>query len=110
MSWLLRDGDVLAAVEDPRRGWPATLHGAVLLSPPAFVHTLRVPVALDLAWCVPTSLDGDRPGLVVRRIRRVGARRAAAPHLRTGRLVVATAGSFDRWRLHVGDLLEVRPT
>ncbi len=109
MSWLLRDGDVLASVEDRRRGWQTSLQGALVLRGPALVQTLTRARAraLDVAWCARAQLDG-RQALRVRRIRVVGPRRLSPPHLGGGGLVVAPAGTFERWRLHVGDCLEVR--
>jgi hypothetical protein len=53
-------------------------------------------------------LEGDRVALRVQRIKVVGRRRVLSPRLGAGGLVVATAGTFERWRLHVGDCLEVR--
>jgi hypothetical protein len=105
MSWLLRDGDVLAAVEHRRRGWQASLHGALVLRGPVVVHTLTPThaVALDVARC---GRDGQ--ALRVRRIAVLGRRRVSLPHLGGGGLVVAPAGTFERWRLQVGDRLEVR--
>ena len=110
MSWLLRDGDVLAAVEDRRRGWQASLQGAVVLRGPALVQTLTPGPArgLDVAWCAAVDLEGGRRVLRVRRISVIGPRRVSPPHLGGGGLVVAPAGTFERWRLHVGDCLEVR--
>jgi hypothetical protein len=109
-SWLLRDGDVLAAIE-PRpkgKGWPRAVKGAVLLRSTVFAPAFTGPVSVDLAWCVPTTLDGGSPGLRVRRTRSVLANRVVLPRLTRGAVVVAPAGSFERWRLHVGDRLEVR--
>jgi hypothetical protein len=110
MSWLLRDGDVLAAVEPRRRGWQSSLQGALVWRGPALVQTLtRAPDRpLDLAWCAPVRLDSGRALLRVRRITVVGPRRLAPPHWGGGGLVVAPAGTFERWRLQVGDCLEVR--
>ncbi len=110
MSWLLRDGDVLASVEDRRRGWQASLQGALVLRSPAVVQTLTGghPQALDVAWCARAKLDGGRPALRVRRIGVVGPHRLSPPHLGRGGLVVAPAGTFERWSLHLGDCLEVR--
>jgi hypothetical protein len=109
MTWLLRDGDVLAAIEDRRPGWQASLQGALVLRGPAVVHTLTPPEAraLDVAWCTPDDHDGQATAWRVRRIGMVGRRRVAAPHLGGGGLVVAPAGTFERWRLRVGDRLEV---
>jgi hypothetical protein len=112
MSWLLRDGDVLASLEDRRRGWQETLQGALVLRGPAVVQTVTrgQARALDVAWCAPAKLDGGRQALRVRRITVVGPRRMSPPHLGGGGLVVAPAGTFERWGLHVGDCLEVRGT
>jgi hypothetical protein len=109
-SWLLRDGDVLAAIEPRPKGkdWPSALKGAVLLRSPVFAPAFIGSVSVDLAWCIPTTLDGGRPGLRVRRTRCVVANRLAVPRLTPGALVIAPAGSFERWRLAVGDRLEVR--
>jgi len=110
MSWLLREGDVLAAVEHRRKGWQGALQGAVILRGPAIVQTLTRPTTrgLDVAWCSPASLDGGGSGLRVRRITRVPARRVSPPHVGPGALVVAPGGTFERWRLHIGDRLEVK--
>jgi hypothetical protein len=108
MSWLLRDGDVLAVIEDPRKGWQRTLQGAVLLSSPAMVHTFVDAVALDVAWCGPATVGHGEPGFRVRRIAALPPRRLARPHLGAGALLVAPGGTFERWRLQVGDSLEVR--
>jgi hypothetical protein len=110
MSWLIRDGDVLAAVETPRRGWRSSLQGVVVLRRPAVVHTLTRTGArpLDVAWCAPATLDGGVAALRVRRITTLSPHRVAVPRVGHGAVVVAPAGSFERWRLHVGDKLEVR--
>jgi hypothetical protein len=110
MSWLLRDGDVLATVEERRPGWPACLQGAVVLRGPTLVHTLTPSHAraLDVAWCAPAK--GDSSSLRVRRISIVRRHRVSVPYLGGGGLVVAPAGTFERWRLQVGDRLEVRQT
>lgn len=107
MSWLLRDDDVLAALEERRRGWAVSLRGAVVLRGPGVVHTLAAPVALDLAWCAVVC-EGDKERLEVRRIASIGPGRVARPRLYRGALVVANQGSFERWRLKVGDRLEIR--
>jgi hypothetical protein len=74
------------------------------------VQTLTAghPQALDVAWCAPADQDGGRPALRVRRIGGIGPRRVLPPHLGGGGLVVAPAGTFERWGLRVGDCLEVR--
>jgi hypothetical protein len=104
----MRDGDVLAAVEDPRKGWRRTLQGALVLPRPMMVHTLIEAVALDVAWCGPVTLDAEQPGFEVKRITALSPRRVARPYLRSGTVLVAPGGAFERWRLQVGDRLEVR--
>jgi hypothetical protein len=108
MSWLLRDGDVLAAIEDRRKGWHQSLQGALVIRGPFLVHTLVSAAALDLARCGLTTLDGDTTGFKVERIVAVSPRRLTAPLLGRGAVVVAPAGSFERWKLRVGDCLEIR--
>jgi hypothetical protein len=110
MPWLIRDGDVLAAVEAPHRGWPSSLQGAVVLRRPILVRALAGSAArpLDVAWCAPATLDCGSAGLRVRRIGRLSRHRVAVLHVGHGAMVVAAGGSFERWRLRVGDRLEVR--
>jgi hypothetical protein len=104
MSWLLRDEDVLAVIEDRRKGWRDNLQGAVVLPAPAVLHTFACAQALDAAWCKPVGLNGYR----VRTIHTLGRNRWTRPHLTHGVLVVAAGGAFERWKLQTGDELEVR--
>jgi uncharacterized membrane protein (UPF0127 family) len=108
MAWLVRDGDVLAAVEVAetararRRG---LLHrdrfdGALVLRPCRNVHTAGMKFPIDVAFC-------DAEGTVLRtttlapwRISRV-VRRSAF-------VIEAEAGAFERWRLARGDRVELR--
>ncbi|MBV9661079.1 MAG: hypothetical protein JO337_07975 [Acidimicrobiales bacterium] len=107
MSWLLRDGDVLAAIEPRRRGWAGSLQGALVIQRPALLQTVTVRASLDVAWCGSTNQDGqDR--LEVRRIGALGPYRLVLPQLGSRCLLVASRGSFDRWRLRIGDRLEIR--
>lgn len=108
MSWLLREGDVLAAIDPPARGWPEAIKGAVIRRGPLLVHTLRCDSGLDLAWCVDVKDDQGGSRLEVRRIASVGPRRLARPQMAKGALIAAERGAFDRWRLQVGDHLEIR--
>lgn len=110
MSWLLREEDVLAALEQRRRGWKSSLQGAVIVRRPALVQTVAPAVHLDVAWCVPAPPKGEGSGYVVKHISNVPSRRCTVPRLTAGVLVVAPAGSFERWQLSVGDCLEVRVT
>jgi hypothetical protein len=109
MPWLLRDGDVLAVVTEGRgRGWRESLQGAVIIRPPAMVHTLTAGVSLDVAWCANLALEDGRSGFQVRRLATIAPRRVGPPLVTSGALVVAAASTFERWHLKVGDHLEVR--
>ncbi len=111
MTWLVRDGDVLAAVDeattvpDRLRGlWhrPPPV-GALLLRPPLVLHTVGLPYTVDVAFC-----DGGTDGrMAVTETVRLPPFRVARPRLGTKMLVVAADGAFERWRLTVGDELEI---
>ena len=108
MTWLLRDGDVLAAAEVAtgpglrakgllgRRSY----EGALVLPRTRAVHTVGMRFPVDVAFCdrelVVVGVTTMRPG-------RIGVPR------RRGRTVIeAEAGAFARWGLQVGDRLELR--
>ena len=104
MSWLLRQGDVLAAVElasDNRslRG-RAGSDGAVVLPRARTVHTIGMRFSIDVAYC-----DDD---MVVIDVTSLRPWRMGRPRRRGRSVVEAQAGSFERWGLRVGDQLEVR--
>jgi hypothetical protein len=112
MTWLVRDGDVLATADeatslpDMLRGlWhrPVPL-GALLLRPPLVLHTVGVPYAVDVAFCE----DGTDGRMAVTETVRLPPFRVARPRLGAKLLVVAADGAFERWRLTVGDELEIR--
>lgn len=83
------------------------IHGVIVVGARNVVHTFGCPTAFDVAWCAETVGEDDEQMLEVRRTARLGARRVALPHLVRGVTVVAPCGSFERWRLHVGDRLEI---
>ena len=103
----MRGEEVLAALEvaesfgDRSRGLLGRdgIDGAMLIRPAKSVHTVGMRFAIDVAFC-----DKD---LVVRDM--VGMRpwRLSRPRLRVHSVIEAEAGAFDRWRLKVGDRLEV---
>jgi hypothetical protein len=108
MAWLVRDGEVLAAVEIAetararRRGLMHRDHfdGALVLRPCRNVHTVRMRFAIDVAFC-----DGE--GTVLRTTTLAPWR--ISPIVRRSAFVVeAEAGAFERWRLTRGDRLELR--
>ena len=108
MAWLVRNGDVLATAEVAdtarlrRRGLLGRdgIEGALVLRPCRHVHTARMKFALDVALC-------DAHGRVLRTCTLAPWR--VSPLLRDTAIVVeAEAGAFERWRLRVGDTLELR--
>ena len=108
MAWLLRDGDVLAAV-DVASSFGSRLKGllgrdgidgALLLRPAKSVHTVGMRFAIDVAFC-----DRD---LVVVDVVTLRPHRMCRPRRRAKAVIEAQAGAFERWGLRVGDQLELR--
>jgi uncharacterized membrane protein (UPF0127 family) len=109
MSWLLRDGTVLASAQVAdtfaqrargllgRRGY----EGAMVFPDTRMVHTLGMHFPIDVAFC---DRDLKVVDTVTMRPWRLGRPR------RGGRMVIeAEAGAFGRWDLTAGDQLEIRP-
>ena len=108
MAWLVRDGEVLASLEVAER-FGARLRGllgregfrgALLLRPAKSVHTVGMRFAIDVAF-----LDDD---LVVLEVVTLRPNRFTRMHVRAKSVLEAEAGAFERWKLHVGDRLEIR--
>ena len=108
MAWLVRDGEVLAAVEVAetararRRGLMHRdrLDGALVLRPCRNVHTVGMRFPIDVAFC-----DGD--GTVLRTTT-LAPWRISPVVRRSAFAIEAEAGAFDRWRLVRGDRVELR--
>jgi uncharacterized membrane protein (UPF0127 family) len=108
MSWLVRDDDVLAAAEvaDSRRLRTRGLigrddfEGALVLRPCRQVHTLGMRFPIDVAFC-------DRSGRVLH-LSTLPPRRISRPVLHASFAIEARAGSFERWKLRSGDVVEIR--
>ena len=108
MSWLLRDGEVLAALEvaetraERRRGLLGRdgFEGALLLRPARAVHTLGMRFPVDVAYC--------DEGLRVLETVCMRPHRLGHPRLRARGVIEAAAGAFERWGLRPGDQLEVK--
>ena len=108
MAWLLRDGEVLAALEvatsfgDRLRGLLGRdgIDGALLLRPARSVHTVGMRFPIDVAFC-----DGELAVVATLCLRPY---RMTAPRRRARVVIEAEAGAFERWRLRPGDRLEVR--
>ncbi len=108
MSWLLRDGDVLASVEiadglrERTRGLLGRngFEGALVLPRTRAVHTLGMRFPIDAAFC-----DRD---LVALGVVRMPPWRVSMPRRGCRFVIEAEAGAFARWDLRAGDRLELR--
>jgi uncharacterized membrane protein (UPF0127 family) len=112
MPWLIRHGEVLAAV-DVADSWRARfrglrgrdrIEGALMLRPCRAVHTLGMRFPVDIAFCRERN-DESLEVLTVVAMRRW---RVGRPRLRATCVIEAEAGAFERWRLHAGDALELK--
>jgi uncharacterized protein len=108
MAWLVRGEDVLAAAEiaatrrQRRKGLIGRneLEGVLVLRPCRQVHSLRMRFPVDVAFC-------DRDGFVLHTCTLVPWR-LSRPVPRAYFAIEASAGAFERWKLVVGDILEIR--
>jgi hypothetical protein len=108
MTWLVRGEDVLAAAElavtrrDRRKGLLGREQhiGVLILRPCRQVHSLGMKFPIDVAFC-----DGD--GFVLRTAT-LAPWRVSRPVPRARFVIEAGAGAFDRWKLAVGDTVEIR--
>lgn len=108
MPWLLRDGEVLAAVEVADsfgarlRGLLGRdgIDGAMLIRPATSVHTIGMRFPIDVALC------SDR--LVVLATATLRPYRMTMPRWGTRAVLEAEAGAFERWRVRPGDRLELK--
>ena len=111
MAWLLRSGEVLASAElatsrrDRRRGLLGRvgIDGALLIEPARSVHTVGMRFPIDVAYCRRCGEDLEVVGTVTMPPWRVGM-----PRLRSGCVIEAQQGAFERWGLAPGDLLQVK--
>ncbi len=109
-GWLLRDGEVLAAVElvestlSRYRGFIGRPmpESALLLPRTRSVHTFGVSRTLDVAFLT------DELAVVATTTLRPW--RVAFPRRGCRTILEAPAGWFERWALRPGDLLEFHPT
>jgi uncharacterized membrane protein (UPF0127 family) len=106
-AWLLRDGEVLAAIE-VADSFPSRfrgllgrdgIDGALLIRPARSVHTIGMRFPLDVAFCTRD--------LVVLELKGMAPHRVGLPRLKAHCVIEAERGAFDRWRLQAGDRLEI---
>ena len=108
MPWLLRDDRVLASLEiassrsDRRKGLLGRddFEGALLIEGTRSVHTMGMRFPIDVA-----HLDGE--GTVLR-CATMPRHRVGMPVLWARKVLEAEAGSFERWGICPGQVLEVR--
>ena len=108
MPWLVRDEDVLAVAEvaDSRRRRARGLigrddvEGAFLIRPCRQVHTFGMRFPIDVAFC-------DRSGTVLN-LSTLAPRRISRTVWRSAFAIEARAGSFERWKLRPGDVVEIK--
>lgn len=74
--------------------------GAFVLRPCRWVHTIGMRFALDIAYL-------DREGTVVKTVH-MQRHRIGLPVPNACTVVEAEAGAFERWGVHVGDVIEIR--
>jgi uncharacterized protein len=106
-GWLLRDGDVVCALEMAEtpgerrilRGRPGC-DGALLVDGVRSLHTAGMKFPIDVAF-----LSGD---LTVLRVAHLKPWRLALGGRGTESAVAMGAGSLERWGVQVGDQLELR--
>jgi len=109
VGWLVRGGDVLCSVEvagsagERVRGLLGRdgLDGALLLPRCRSVHTFGMRFDIDVAFL-------DRSGTVVGVVAPMRRWRIGRMRRRGHQVLEAEAGAFERWRLAVGDVLDVR--
>ena len=108
MPWLIRNGDVLATAEivtdrrARRRGLLGrdSVDGALVLRPGKQVHTIGMKFAIDVAF---VAKDGR-----VLRASTLPPWRVSRPVPKSAYVIEAADGAFERWRLQVDDVVEVR--
>ena len=108
MPWLVRDEDVLAVAEvaDSRRRRARGLigredvEGAFLIRPCRHVHTFGMRFPIDIAFC-------DRSGTVLH-MSCLAPKRMSRPVWHSAFAIEARAGSFERWKLRAGDVVEIK--
>jgi uncharacterized membrane protein (UPF0127 family) len=76
------------------------LDGVLVLRPCRQVHTFGLQFPIDVAFC-------DGAGIVLR-LSTLAPRRVSRPVWRSSFVIEARAGSFERWKLQAGDVVEIK--
>ncbi len=111
MGWLVSEGRVLASVDVAdtrsarRRGLlgrdRSEVEGAIFLPHTRWVHTIGMRFAIDVAYLA-------EDGTVVR-VAHMHRNRVGRPVSGAHDVVEAAAGAFERWEVHPGIRIELRP-
>jgi hypothetical protein len=109
-AWLVSEGRVLASADVAntararRRGLigKRSVTTALVLDNCHWVHTIGVKCTLDVAYLNAES--------VVIKIQRLAPMRIPLPVTKSRLVIEASTGSFERWGLQLGDVVEVRYT
>jgi hypothetical protein len=104
----MREGEVLATVDVARRARERTrgllgrdsVGGAIVLRPCRQIHTLGMRFPIDVAFCSPEG--------VVLRVATLAPWRISRVVWKSGFVLEAAAGAFERWNLRPGDRVEVK--
>jgi hypothetical protein len=107
-AWLVSDGRVLASAnianttKAKRRGLvgQTDLETALVISPCKWIHTVGMRFALDIAYL---NADG-----VVIKVQQVKKHRIPFPVFSAHTVIEAKVGSFERWGLRLGAIVELR--
>lgn len=108
MPWLVAGDRVIASADvarsraERRRGLLGRDHldGALVIERARSVHSIGMRFDLDVAF---VAADGE-----VLEIVHLPRHRLTRPRRRAAFVVEAAAGSFERWRVRPGDVVEVR--
>lgn len=108
MTWLVRDDDVLAVAEVAAtrrqrvRGLMGRddVEGALVIHPCKQVHTIGMRFPIDVAFC-------SRAGVVLHECT-IRPWRVSRLVLRSAFVIEAREGSFERWKLRAGDIVEIK--
>src|SRR4051812_15585605 len=108
MAWLMSDARVLASVDvattrsEKAKGLLGRdgLEGAYAIPNCRWVHTIGMRFPIDVAY-----VDAD--GIVIK-VASMRRHRLGSPVPKARTVVEASAGSFERWGLRVGDPIEIR--
>lgn len=111
MAWLVTEDRVLASLEvaesagDRLKGLLGreSIEGALLLRPAKSVHTIGLKFPIDVAFCRSCEEGYEIVDIVTMSQHRLGR-----PRLKASMIIEAEAGSFERWRIGVGDFIDVK--